>query len=200
MSNESSNELVVKSAPHITGTMSKNRLMQYTFIALLIITIITAILWWSVPNPTNTQIAALKLTNVWQMPLGAVVLLNALIAIGVAVGADALLHKVASDSQLNTWSSAVFGLIVTLSYSLGVPSMAQAADVTPIDSLTAPMAFVYVALISLIGLVVFKKVQGIGWKKIRQPSCSRKVSGSTALHRQYLFSQRPLRCIHCRRL
>ena len=59
------------------------------------------------------------------MPLGSIVLINALIAIGVAVGIDALLHKVASDSELNIWSAAVFGLIVTLSFSLGVPSMAQ---------------------------------------------------------------------------
>ena len=60
MSNESTNELVVKSAPHITGTMSKNRLMQYTFIALLIITIITAIIWWPVPSPTDGQIDKLS--------------------------------------------------------------------------------------------------------------------------------------------
>ena len=174
MSKENPQDLVVKSAPHITGTMSKNRLMQYTFVALLVITAITAILWWSVPAPTTAQIDSLKLTNVWQMPLGAIVLLNALIAIGVAVGADALLHKVASDSQLNIWSSAVFGLIVTLSYSLGIPEMAQAADVMPIDTLTAPMAFLYVAIISLIGLVIFKKIQGIGGRKYVNPAAAAK--------------------------
>ena len=171
---ESSKDLFVKPAPHITGTMSKNRLMQYTFTALLIITAITAILWWSVPNPTNAQIQTLKLTNVWQMPLGAVVLLNALIAIGVAVGADALLHKVASDSEWNPWSAAVFGLIVTLSYSLGVPSMARGTDIMPIDTLTAPMAFIYVAIISLLGLVVFKKIQGIGGRKYVNPAAAAK--------------------------
>ncbi|MCL4429116.1 MAG: RnfABCDGE type electron transport complex subunit D [Chloroflexi bacterium] len=101
-------------------------------------------------------------------------LLNALVAIGVAVGADALLHKVASDSELNTWSAAVFGLIVTLSYSLGVPSMAQATDPTPIDTLTAPMAFVYVAIISLIGLVVFKKLQGVAGRKFVNPAAAAK--------------------------
>jgi electron transport complex protein RnfD len=171
---ESSKDLFVKPAPHITGTMSKNRLMQYTFIALLIIAIVSAILWWPVTSPTNTQIDAFSLTNVWQMPLGAIVLLNALVAIGVAVGADALLHKVASDSELNIWSSAVFGLIVTLSYSLGLPSMAQATDMMPLDTLTAPYAFVYVALISLIGLVVFKKLQGIGGRKYVNPAAAAK--------------------------
>ena len=171
---ESSKDLFVKPAPHINGTMSKNRLMQYTFAALLAITVITAILWWSTPNPTNTQISSLNLTNAWQLPLGAIVLIDALIAIGVAVGADALLHLVASDSELNTWSAAVFGLIVTLSYSLGVPAMAQATDVMPIDSLTAPMAFVYVAIISLLGLVVFKKLQGIGGRKYVNPAAAAK--------------------------
>jgi electron transport complex protein RnfD len=174
MSNESSSELVVKPAPHITGTMSKNRLMQYTFVALLIITIVTAILWWPVMCPTDAQISDLALTNIWQMPLGAIVLINALVAIGVAVGADALLHKIASDSELNTWSAAVFGLIVTLSFSLGVPPMAQATDVMPIDTLTAPMAFGYVALISLIGLVLFKKMQGIAGRKFVNPAAAAK--------------------------
>ena len=167
MSNENPQDLVVNPAPHIAGTMSKNRLMQYTFSALLAITIITAILWWSTIAPTNSQIAGLKLTGVWQMPLGEIVIINALIAIGVAVGFDALISKVSSDAQMNTWSAAVFGLIVTLSYSLGIPAMAQATDVMPIDTLTAPSAFLYVAIISLIGLVVFKKASRTSRQKIR---------------------------------
>ncbi len=171
---ESSKDLVVKPAPHITGTMSKNRLMQYTFISLLIITVISAALWWSVSAPTDSQISTMGLTNVWQMPLGMIVIINALIAIGVAVGADALISKVASDSQMNTWSAAVFGLIVTLSYSLGVPSMAQATDVMPIDTLTAPNAFLYVAIISLLGLVVFKKLQGLAGRKLVNPAAAAK--------------------------
>jgi Na+-translocating ferredoxin:NAD+ oxidoreductase RnfD subunit len=174
MSNESTSELVVKPAPHITGTMSKNRLMQYTFAALLIITIVTAILWWPITSPTDAQVTALSLKNVWQLPLGLLVLLNALIAIGVAVGVDALLHKLVSDSELNTWSSAVFGLIVTLSFSLGVPAMATGTDLMPIDTMTAPNAFVYIAMISLIGLVVFKKVQGVGGRKLVNPAAAAK--------------------------
>jgi Na+-translocating ferredoxin:NAD+ oxidoreductase RnfD subunit len=175
MSNKSSNELVVNPAPHITGPMSKNRLMQYTFAALLIITVITAILWWAVPCPTDTQISQLSLTNIWQMPLGLMVLINALIAVGVAVSVDALLYKLISDSELNTWSAAVFGLIVTLSFSLGVPGMAQAAtDVMPVDALTAPMAFGYVAVISLIGLFIFKKIQGVAGRKFVNPAAAAK--------------------------
>jgi Na+-translocating ferredoxin:NAD+ oxidoreductase RnfD subunit len=173
MSNES-NELVVKSAPHITGTMSKTRLMQYTFGALIAITIITAILWWPVMCPTSAQVAALHLKNVWSLPLGSLVLINALIAMGVAVGIDVLFNKLVSDSELNLWSSAVFGLIVTLSFTLGIPAMAQATDVMPIDTLTAPTAFIYVALIALIGQVVFKKVGGIGGRKYVNPAAAAK--------------------------
>jgi Na+-transporting NADH:ubiquinone oxidoreductase subunit NqrB len=170
----SSNELIVKSAPHINAQMSKNRLMQYTFAALLAITIITAILWWPVTAPTDGQITALSITNAMQLPLGMIVLINALIAIGVAVGADLLIGKVTSDSEVNTWSAAVFGLIVTLSYSLGVPQMAQATDMMPVDTLTAPGAFLYVALISLIGLVVFKKLQGLAGRKFVNPAAAAK--------------------------
>jgi len=154
--------------------MSKNRLMQYTFAALLIITIVSAILWWPVPSPTDAQISQLAITGVWKLPLGLLVLINALIAVGVAVGVDALMHKLVSDSELNTWSSAVFGLIVTLSFTLGVPVMAQGTDLMPIDTLTAPMAFGYVALISLIGLVLFKKLQGVAGRKFVNPAAAAK--------------------------
>jgi electron transport complex protein RnfD len=177
MSNESSNELVVNPAPHITGAMSKTRIMQYTLAALLIITIVTTALWWSVPSPTNTQLETYPtLTNVWQMPLGSILLINALIAMGVAVGIDLLFSKIVSDSELNIWSSAVFGLIVALSYSLGVPSMAMGADPIPVATFTAPTAFMYVALISLIGQVVFKKIQGsIAGRKLVNPAAAAKI-------------------------
>ena len=171
---EKPKDLVVESAPHITGDMSKARLMTYTFVALLIITVITAILWWPISEPLPAVAAGLKLTSYWTLPLGAVVLLNAVIAVGIAVGADALIHKVASDSQRNTASSAVFGLIVTLSYSLGIPTMA-AGDVIPAESLVAPTAFLYVAIISLLGLVVFKKLQGLAGRKFVNPAAAAKL-------------------------
>ena len=176
MSNESTSELVVKSAPYITGIMSKTRIMQYTFAALLVITVVSAVLWWAVPCPTDAQLTTYStLKSVWQMPLGAILLINALIAIGVAVGIDVLLHKVVSDSESNLWSSAVFGLIVTLSFSLGVPALAMGTgDVMPVATLTAPNAFVFVALISMVGQVVFKKVQGVGGRKLVNPAAAAK--------------------------
>jgi Na+-translocating ferredoxin:NAD+ oxidoreductase RnfD subunit len=148
--------------------------MQYTFAALLAITIISAAMWWRVTTPTDVQMQTLNLTGAIQMPLGMIVLINALIAIGVAVGADTLISKVSSDAQMNTWSAMVFGLIVTLSYSLGVPSMAIGVEVMPIETLSAPSAFLYVAIISLIGLVVFKKIAGLAGRKYVNPAAAAK--------------------------
>jgi Na+-translocating ferredoxin:NAD+ oxidoreductase RnfD subunit len=174
MSNES-NELNVKSAPYITGAMSKTRIMQYTFAALLVITVVSAILWWAVPCPTDAQLQIYTSVKAWQMPLGAILLIDALVALGVAVGIDVLFHKIVSDSESNLWSSAVFALIVTLSFSLGIPAMAMGTgDVMPVATLTAPNAFVFVAIITLVGQVVFKKVQGIGGKKLVNPAAAAK--------------------------
>ena len=164
MSNESSNELIVKPAPHINGPMSKNRIMQYTFVALLIITAISAALWWQVPVEN-------LMMGTKSLDLGLTVVICALIAVGVAVGTDFLFHKLVSDSELNLWSAAVFGLIVTDSYTLGLPTMNISVG-PPLDT---PAAFVFIALISLIGLVVFKKVQGIAGRKFVNPAAAAKL-------------------------
>jgi len=141
--------------------MTKDKLMTYTFVALLVITVVSAALWSQASDQG------------WN--LGVTVAITALIAVGVAVGVDALLYKVASDSPLNTMSAAVFGLIVADSYSLGVPGMAiSAADAVPKDLLSAPQCFIYVAVISLIGLIVFKKVQGLFGRKVVNPAAAAK--------------------------
>jgi electron transport complex protein RnfD len=164
MSKESSTDLVVQPAPNITGATSKNRLMLYTFVALLIIDLVTIVMWWPVAAPLG-----------WS--LGLTLVICSIIAVGVAVGADALIacvraliSKVAIGSQLNTMSAAVFGLIVTLSYSLGVPVMTM-VNVLPLQ---APDAFLYVGLISLIGLVLFKKLQGLAGRKYVNPAATAK--------------------------
>jgi electron transport complex protein RnfD len=143
------------SKPKEYSYMTKDKLMTYTFIALLVLTVVSAALWSQETTPSG-----------WN--LGLTVAISALIAVGVAVGVDALLYKVAVDSPLNTMSAAVFGLIVALSYSLGVPAM-RSAEVLPLE---APNAFVYVALISLIGLVLFKKLQG---RKYVNPAAAAKL-------------------------
>ena len=157
MKNESSSDLVVQPAPHITGAMSKNRLMLYTFVALLIIELVTIVMWWPVTTPSG-----------WS--LGLTLAICSLIAVGIAVGVDALIAKLAVDSEFNTMSAAVFGLIVTLSYSLGVPGMAM-SEVMPLQ---APDAFLYVGLISLVGLVLFKKLQGLAGRKYVNPAATAK--------------------------
>ena len=144
------------SKPKEYSFMTKDKLMTYTFIALLVLTVVSAALWSQETTPSG-----------WN--LGLTVAISALIAVGVAVGVDALLYKVTVDSPLNTMSAAVFGLIVALSYSLGVPSM-YSVEVLPLE---APSAFVYVALISLIGLVLFKKLQGS--RKYVNPAAAAKL-------------------------
>ncbi|MDR2719248.1 MAG: RnfABCDGE type electron transport complex subunit D [Nitrososphaerota archaeon] len=181
MTNQSSVEkpkdLVVSPPPQITGTMSKTRVMTYTFVALLAITIITAALWWPVMTPTESQLdvfATAGVSGFLAMPLGAILLVNALIAVGIAVLSDFLIGKAAADSEVNTMSAAVFGLIVTLCYSLGLPGMAGVTEVMPLQALSAPGCFIFVALTSFIGLVGFKKLQGMTGRKYLNPAAAAK--------------------------
>ena len=79
--------------------MTKNRFLTYTFVALVILVAVSAISFW----PTSIIISV--------------------IAVTVAVVLDYLLSRVMkSKGPMNTMSAAVFGLIVALSYSLGLPS------------------------------------------------------------------------------
>jgi Na+-translocating ferredoxin:NAD+ oxidoreductase subunit D len=159
MSNESSKDLTVNPAPHITGSMSKNRLMQYTFFAILAVTIVSIALWSDVTTPSG-----------WN--LGLTVAIGALIAVGIAVAVDLLIGKVTADSEVNTWSAAVFGLIVINCFSLGFPTMAVGLETgVPVE---APLAFFYIALISIIGIVVFKKVMSLTGRKLVNPAAAAK--------------------------
>jgi electron transport complex protein RnfD len=142
--------------------MTKDKLMTYTFLALLTLAIISVVLWLPVTEPSG-----------WN--LGLTVAIVSVIAVGIAVSVDVLFYKIVSDSPLNIMSAAVFGLIVALSYSLGVPVMAQTSDATPTAMLSAPTAFVYVALISLIGIVLFKKLQGVAGRKFVNPAAAAKL-------------------------
>jgi Na+-translocating ferredoxin:NAD+ oxidoreductase subunit D len=159
MSNETSNELVVNPAPHIHGTMTKNRMMQYTFLAILAVTIVSAALLSQVTTPSG-----------WN--LGVTVAIGALIAVGIAVLIDLGIGKWAADSEVNTWSAAVFGLIVINCFTLGFPGMAVGMETgVPVE---APLAFFYIALISVIGMVVFKKVASLAGHKPVNPAAAAK--------------------------
>jgi Na+-translocating ferredoxin:NAD+ oxidoreductase RnfD subunit/NAD-dependent dihydropyrimidine dehydrogenase PreA subunit len=146
------------SKPKDYSWMTKDKLMTYTFFSLLILTVITAALWSTETTPSG-----------WN--LGLTLGINAIIAVGIAVGLDAFLHKVAVDSPLNLMSAAVFGLIVTDSYSLGVPVM-RTVELFPLE---APQCFVYVALMSVIGLVIFKKIVGTSGRKYVNPAAAAKL-------------------------
>jgi electron transport complex protein RnfD len=146
------------SKPKEYSWMTKDKLMTYTFVALLILTVVSAVLWWSVTTPSG-----------WS--LGLTVAVASIISVVLAVGIDFLLYKVAADSPLNTMSAAVFGLIVALSYTLGVPTM-RTVEVLPLE---APEAYLYVALISIIGMVLFKKLQGLAGRKYVNPAAAAKL-------------------------
>ena len=153
------------SKPQEYSLMTKDKLMIYTFAALAIIAAVTIVLWWDVnaiDAATGNQIG---------LNYGLTVLINCLIAVGLAVGIDVLLAKTASDSPLNIWSAAVFGMIVSLCYTIGEPQM-RAGDVLP---LLGPDSFLYITLITIIGMVVFKKLAGLKGRKYFNPAATAKL-------------------------
>jgi electron transport complex protein RnfD len=153
-------DLTGESGPHITGPVTKNRLMTYTFIALVILELVSIVMWWPVTEEG------------WS--LGVTSAIGAVIAVLVAVALDYLLSLVMkSKGPLNTISAAVFGMIVALSYTLGIPAMAtKEGQLLP---LIAPGSFVYVAVISAVGLIVFKKLQGFLGRKYVNPAATAKL-------------------------
>ena len=135
------------SKPKEFSPMTKDKLMTYTFIALLVLAVVS------------------------YLSFGVESLILTLISVGVAVGIDLLFSKVAVDSPLNIMSAGVFGLIVALSYTLGRPTMAT-IEVLP---LIPPGSYIFVALISTIGMVIFKKIQGLPGRKYVNPAAAAKL-------------------------
>lgn len=136
------------SKPKEYSWMTKNRLMFYTFIALVILTGVSAIAYW----PTGIIIS--------------------LIAVAISVALDYLLSKaMKAKGPTNTMSAAVFGLIVALSYSLGIPSIAS-IEILP---LKAPQAYYFVAVIAALGIIVLKKGQNLLGRKYVNPAATAKL-------------------------
>jgi electron transport complex protein RnfD len=128
--------------------MTKDVLMKYTFVALCILVAVSFLSW------------------------GIESIILSLISVLVAVAIDYLLSLVMKGKgPLNTMSAAVFGLIVALSYSLGIPSQLY-REVLP---LTAPMAYIYAALISMVGMVLFEKLQSLSGRKYVNPAATAKL-------------------------
>jgi electron transport complex protein RnfD len=136
------------SKPKLYSWMTKDELMTYTFIALLILTAVSA------------------------LSFGITSLIVAAISVLVAVAVDYLLSKVTVKSPLNTTSAAVFGLIVALSYSLGLPP--EVTEVQPM-TMIEPGVYIFPALISMIGMVLFKKLQGLSGRKYVNPAAAAKL-------------------------
>jgi electron transport complex protein RnfD len=138
--------------------MTKNRLMSYTLIALLILTGVSALVWW----PTS--------------------IILALVSVAVAVSLDYILSMfMKAKGPKNTLSAAVFGLIVALSYSLTSPysfytnTYLSSFYLPELLPLKAPMAYIYAATISAVGMVLFKKAQGLLRRNYVNPAAAAKI-------------------------
>jgi Na+-translocating ferredoxin:NAD+ oxidoreductase RnfD subunit/Pyruvate/2-oxoacid:ferredoxin oxidoreductase delta subunit len=136
------------SKPKDYSWMTKNKLMTYTFIALVILAGVSAISFW----PTGITISV--------------------IAVTVAVALDYVMAlAMKTKAPRNTMSAAVFGLIVALSYSLGLPSR-NTVEVLP---LIAPEAYYFVAAISALGMILLKKGQSLLGRKYVNPAAAAKL-------------------------
>ena len=143
-------ELIVEPSPHVTGRMTKDLLMKYTFVALC-------------------TIAAVS-----YLSYGFDSIIISAISVLVAVTCDYLLSLIMGEKgPLNTMSAAVFGLIVAMSYSLGMPT-AMATETIPTMA-GGYEQYMYPALISAVGLIVFKKLQGLAGRKYVNPAAITKL-------------------------
>ena len=156
-------------------TMTKDKLKFFTFAALLAIAVISVVLWSQITPVDLSRIDPVTNKPISLMNLGLTAAIVCAIAVAVAVGVDQLLSNLISVGSSNLVSSAIFGLIVALSYSLGVPALAQDSDVLPKALLSAPQCFVYVAVISFIGQVIFVKFQGLAKRNYVNPVAAAKL-------------------------
>jgi coenzyme F420-reducing hydrogenase beta subunit/Na+-translocating ferredoxin:NAD+ oxidoreductase RnfD subunit len=133
--------------------MTKDLLMQYTLAALFFIAFLS------------------------YFAFGLPSLVISLISVGVAVACDFLLSMVmGSKGPKNTMSAAVFGLIVAMSYSLGLPTSMALPESLTIPTLAGGIEqYLYPALISAVGLIVFKKIQGLAGRKYVNPAAIAKL-------------------------
>jgi electron transport complex protein RnfD len=146
------------SQPNENLRVAKHTLMKYMLMALAILTAVSALAW------------------------GLISILLVVISVVVAVSLDYLLSLImGAKGRRNTLSAAVFGFIVALSYSLGNPlSFAFGSYLGPYYSpevipISAPWAFAYVALISAVGMILFKKLQGLLKRKYVNPAATAKL-------------------------
>lgn len=126
--------------------MTKNLLMKYTFIALCIIAAVS------------------------YLSFGTSALIISAISTIVAVASD-LLFSIPSRKPPNVASAAVCGLIVALSYSLGVPYTVS-YDVPTMEGYTQ---YLFPALIAAVAVILFKRLQGLLGRKYVNPAAAAKL-------------------------
>ncbi|MFX0200128.1 MAG: RnfABCDGE type electron transport complex subunit D [Candidatus Hodarchaeota archaeon] len=146
-------ELVTEPSPHVTGRMTKDLLMKCTFVALCIIAAVS------------------------YLSYGFDSIIISAISVLIAVTCDYLLSLIMKEKgPLNTNSAAVFGLIVAMSYSLGLPTAMALPESLTIPTLAGGYEqYMYPALISAVGLIVFKKLQGLAGRKYVNPAAITKL-------------------------
>lgn len=132
--------------------MTKNLLMNYTFYSLFVIAFLSYIAF------------------------GLQSFVLSIITVGVAVLCDILLSKVmGAKGTSNLMSAATFGLIVALSYSLGETTGAGMFT-EKIPAISGELdTYLFAALISAVGLIVFKKIQGLLGRKYVNPAATAKL-------------------------
>lgn len=134
----------------LKAPMTKDLLMKYTLIALSIIAISSYVAF---------GIASIAISA---------------ISVIVAVACDYLLSLIMGDrGPRNTMSAAVFGLIVAMSYSLGLPTLMATEEIPTLAG--GYEQYLYPALISAVGLIVFKKIQGLAGRKYVNPAAISKL-------------------------
>lgn len=150
----------------------KIKLLKYTIVALSILTVVSFLSWGMTP------------------------IILVIISVAVAVSLDYTLSLIMKEKgPVNTLSAIVFGQIVALSYSLANTSSFSfgyylSSYYEPeLIPLVAPMVYAYVAIISAVGMILFKKLQGLLKRKYVNPAAAAKLLVFLPSLQNVLFAQ-----------
>ncbi len=150
----------------------KNKLTKYTIIALSILTAVSVLAWGITP------------------------VILVLISVAVAVTLDYVLSLGLKDrGPRSTLSAVVYGQIVALSYTLANTSsfafgyyLSSYYEPELLPQI-APMAYVYVAIISAVGMILFRKLQGLLPRKYVNAAAAAKLVVFLPFLPRVLFAQ-----------
>lgn len=152
--------------------VEKTKLLKYTIIGLSILAAVAVLSWGITP------------------------ILLVLISVGVAVALDYLLSLgMKTRGSRSTLSAIVFGQIVALSYTLANTSSfafgyyLSSFYEPELLPQVAPMAYVYVAIISAVGMILFRKLQGLLPRKFVNAAAAAKLVVFLPFLPRVLFAQ-----------